>query len=67
VYFCISAGAVLIAIGVFTFLSCEGDPRHHSRHFRYLGIICNILAGIGLTLLSLTVLTDAWTVLGETP
>ncbi|KAL1963317.1 hypothetical protein VTN77DRAFT_8438 [Rasamsonia byssochlamydoides] len=67
-YFCISAGIVLISIGVLTFVAYGGDVHHHrNQFFRFLSISANILAGIGVALLSMAVLTGTSTTLGGTP
>jgi hypothetical protein len=59
-YFFISAGIVLISLGVLAWISLLKQKGHNSK-LRYVGIISNIVFGIGLALVSTLVLnfTDA--------
>lgn len=63
-YFFIAAGIVLISLGVLSWLSLpkvEG-PTHRTR---YIGVISKFVLGLGMTLLSTMVLTQAADNLGE--
>ncbi|KAL2829506.1 bacterial low temperature requirement A protein-domain-containing protein [Aspergillus cavernicola] len=62
-YFCICVGLVCMTIGVLTVLS----HRPGYSRLRYISIGANILVGLGITLLSTMVLTDAAGNLGTTP
>jgi hypothetical protein len=54
-YFFICAGIVLISLGVLTWISLLKGKGHNSR-LRYVGIISNIVFGMGLALVSTMVL-----------
>ena len=63
-YFFISAGLVLVSIGVLSWFSMLREPGRETRH-RYVGIIGNFILGLGLTLLSTMLLTQAPGSLGD--
>jgi hypothetical protein len=63
-YFFICAGLVLIFIGILSWLTLLKGEGRPSR-CRYVGIISNFALGMGLTLLSVMVLTQAADNLGE--